>query len=93
MRTKENTNLRKNLQIYVDEIKDLYLSGTKAKEVAEKYGDGCLSYTYTSGKFKDVHLDITTGSSAMKLGLSNFLNEIKVNYSIIETKKKGKYLL
>jgi len=54
-------------------------------------GDGCLSYTYISGKFKDVHLDITTGSSAMKLGLSNFLNEIKVNYSIIETKKENTY--
>lgn len=38
MRTKENTNLRKNLQIYVEEIKKLYLSGIKAKDVAEKYG-------------------------------------------------------
>ena len=37
MRTKENTNLRKNLQNYLEEIKQDYLSGMKAKRVAEKW--------------------------------------------------------
>lgn len=38
MRTKENTNLRKNLQNYLEEIKQDYLSGMRAKQVAERWG-------------------------------------------------------
>lgn len=54
-------------------------------------GDGCLSYVYVSGKFKDVSFDITSGSSIMIEGISNFLKSMNINYSIQKTTKENTY--
>ena len=50
-------------------------------------GDGCLSYTYTSGSFKNVLFDITSGSVNVIKGISEFLKLINIEYSISETTK------
>lgn len=54
-------------------------------------GDGCLSYTYTSGKFKDVVFDITSGSIAMIQGISSFLSDNNIEHSVVETSKMNTY--
>lgn len=47
-------------------------------------GDGCLSYTYTSGSFKNVLFDITSGSINMIKGISEFLKSVNIEHSINE---------
>lgn len=38
MKTKENSNLRKNLQEKVGEVRDFYLSGKTIEETAKEFG-------------------------------------------------------
>lgn len=45
-------------------------------------GDGCISYTYTSGKFTGRSLTITSGSENMIIGVSDFLKHNEIDFSV-----------
>lgn len=49
-------------------------------------GDGCLYYSYVSGKFKERVLTFTTGSPYVKEGVINFLIKNNLEYSVFEEK-------
>lgn len=52
-------------------------------------GDGCLSYTYTSGSFRMKNFNITSGSKAVIEGVAKFLESINISYTITESKIKN----
>lgn len=54
-------------------------------------GDGCLSYTYTSGMFRMKNFNITSGSKKVIDGVSKFLEENNISYTITETTSKNTY--
>lgn len=50
-------------------------------------GDGCLYYSYISGKLKQRRVSITTGSEYVKNGIIQFLNKHNIPYTITTTTK------
>lgn len=47
-------------------------------------GDGCIYYNYVSGSFKNIRMEITTGSKDMVQGIENLYNELGLNYTLDE---------
>lgn len=54
-------------------------------------GDGCLYYSYVSGKFKERAASITTGSPYVKEGIVNFLVKNNIEHSVIDDKVVNSY--
>lgn len=47
-------------------------------------GDGCIYYNYVSGSFKNIRIEITTGSKNMVQGIESLYNELNLKYTIDE---------
>lgn len=47
-------------------------------------GDGCIYYNYVSGSFKNIRIEITTGSKNMVEGLKALYEELGLTYSLDE---------
>ena len=54
-------------------------------------GDGCISYTYTSGKFTGKYLTITSGSENMITGISDFLKCNQIDFTVKKVAGTGGY--
>ena len=54
-------------------------------------GDGCLSYTYTSGSFRMKNFNITSGSKEVIEGVAKFLDSYNISYTIVEAESKNIY--
>lgn len=47
-------------------------------------GDGCIYYNYVSGSFKNIRMEITTGSKNMVENLKNLYDELSLKYTVDE---------
>lgn len=52
-------------------------------------GDGCLYYSYVSGKFKEKNLSFSTGSLNVVLGIENFLKSHNIDFQTRSQIKKN----
>ena len=48
-------------------------------------GDGCIYYSYVSGKFKEKNISFSTGSELVKNGIVNFLNKYNIDHQVRTT--------
>lgn len=52
-------------------------------------GDGCLYYSYVSGKLKQRRVEISTGSPFVKDGVCAFLTKYNIPYTVYKDKNKN----